>query len=329
MNERRKRGLPVAVALLLTALWSGCAGSKGAVGFEATKAGEIMTRLRSRHGGVERFRQFAGVTFSYRARFRDQVRHFDTVGLRFADCDRLWIRASPDSETLLVSLRDSVEAPRRQPITAVGAAAATAGAPTELIGPRAPEGAEGPVMSALFADPELDLALRSLHFLLEPALSTTKGRWWYRTLVAPGHADDGRRVEVEPWPSCCIDGSYLLEADPRTGLLSHILYRGTHRVVRGRTQLVTLDDYASVQGLEVARRRVHRRPVDGAARELSRNPFLVPPPLGEETFLVERLDAIRFLTTAEADELLPLPTDAEPNLDARSAPLPYGSGALW
>lgn len=318
MNEERTRFLPAAIALLLAALWSGCAASNGAVTFEATRAGEIMTRLRSRHGGTEQFRRFAGVAFSYRARFRDQERRFDTVGFRFGDWNHLWIRTAPEAETVLVGLGESAQALRGRPIATITTAAATPDGLVRLSGARGLESPEGPVKRELFTDPELDLALRSLPFLLEPSLTTSTGRWWYRTLIAPGHAaEELGRVEVEPGPSCSIDGTYLLEADARTGLLSHILYRGTHRVIRGRTQLVTLDDYASVQGIEVARRRVHRRPVDAKERQLTRNPFVDPPPAREETFLEERLDAIRFLTPAEADELLPLPIDERRVVDRR------------
>ena len=305
----RERAFPGAIALFLT--WSGCSGPERAVSFDATKAGSIMTKLRDHHGGVERFRQFTGVIFSYRVQFRDRVRYFDRVGFRFADSDHLWIRPSPETETLLLTLRKRADPLRARPITAIAAAATTPDGLVRLTGARALEAPEGPVKEERFPEPELDLALRSIHFLFEPSLTTSTRGWRYRTLVAPGHADDMRRIEVEPWPSFSVDGNYLLEDDPRTGLLSHILYRGTHPVVRGRTQLVEFDDYASVQGIKVARRRVHRRPVDAEERERMRNPFVVPPPTREETFLSEHLDGIRFLTAAEVDELLPLPIDED------------------
>lgn len=311
MNEIRERALPAVIALFaLAPLWSGCSGPEDAVSFEATKAGAIMTTLRDHHGGVARFRRFEGVVFSYRVEFRDQVRHFDRVGFRFVDSDRLWIRSSPEADTLLLTLRERSEPLRAHPITAIATAAATPDGIVGLTRARALESADGPINKEQFPEPELDLALRSIHFLFEPSLMTSAGPWQYRTLLAPGHADnDVKRVEVEPWPSFSVDGNYLLESDPRTGLLSQILYRGTHPVVRGRTQLVAFDDYAPVQGVAVARRRIHRRPVDTEERELRRNPFVMPSPEREETFLTERLDGIRFLTAAEADELLPLPLE--------------------
>ncbi len=302
MNEIRERATLGTIALFLAL--SGCSGPEPTLSFDATQAGAIMTRLRDRHGGVERIRQFTGVIFSYRVQFRDQVRYFERVGFRFADSDHLWIRPSPETETLLLTLRKRADPLRARAITANAAAATTPDGFVGLTGTRPPD---GPVKRELFPEPELDLALRSIHFLFEPCLTTSTGRWRYRTLVAPGHADHMRQIEVEPWPTFSIDGNYLFEDDSRTGLLSQILYRGTHPVVRGRTQLVAFDDYASVQRIEVARRRVHRRPVDAEKRKLMRNPFVVPPPMREETFLSEHLDRIRFLTAAEADEFLPLP----------------------
>ncbi len=307
MNGIRETALLGTIALFLAL--SGCSSPEPGVPFEATPAGAIMTRLRDRHGGVERFRQFTGVIFSYRVQFRNQVRHFDRVGFRFADSNHLWIRPSPEAENLLLTLRQRADPLRARPITAIAAAAATPDGFVGLTGTRAPD---GPVTGELFHEPELDLALRSIPFLFEPSLTTSTGRWCYRTLLAPWHADDRmRRVELKPWPSFSVDGNYLIEDDPRTGLLRQILYRGTHPVIRGRTQLVAFDDYASVQRIEVARRRVHRRPVDLEERKLMRNPFVVSPPAREETFLAEHLDRIRFLTATEADEFLPLPNDED------------------
>ena len=306
MNGIRERASPVLLALVMAPLWSGCAGTEDSVAFEDTPAGAIMTRLRARHGSVERFRRLAGVVFSYRVEFRGRVREFDRVGFRFGDPDHLWIRPAADTQTLLVTLREQGTPIRGHPIAAI-ATAAIRDDQSGLAGARALEGLEGPVRRERFAEPELDLALRSIRLLLEPSLTTCFGRWRYRTLVAPGHAADTDRLEVEPWPSFGFDGHCLLEDDPRTGLLARVLYRGSHPVVRGHTQLVAFDDYASVQGIQVARRRVHRRPIDTDELKLTRNPFVDPPRKREETFLVERLGAIRFLTAAEADELLPLP----------------------
>ena len=308
MNGIREKATASTIGLFLAL--SGCSGLEPTASFEATQAGAIMTRLRDRHGGVERFRQFTGVIFSYRVQFRNRVRRFDRVGFRFADPDHLWIRPSVETETFLLSLRGRSDPLVAHAVTAIAPAATTPDGFVGLTGTRA---RDRPVTGEIFPEPEpeLDLALRSIHFLFEPSLTTSIGPWRYRTLVAPGHAGDMRRIEVEPWPTYSVDGNYLFEDDSRTGLLSQILYRGTHPVVRGRTQLVAFDDYASVQRIKVARRRVHRRPLDVEEAKTMRNPFVVSSTNPEETFLSEHLDRIRFLTATEADEFLPLPNDED------------------
>lgn len=293
---------------------SGCSGPQPA-SFDSTRAGAIMTRLRNRHGGVERFRHFEGVVFSYRLTFRDEIRQFDQVGFRFGDSDHLWLRKQPGGENLLVTLK--AQAARIDELKAVARAAVT---PDGSAGVTRIRPADGPVTQMGFHEPEVDFALRSIPFLLEPSLMTSTGRWSFRTLVAPGHEDRvEKRVEIEPWPTFPVDGNYLLEDDPRTGLVSRVLYRGSHPLVRRRTQLVTFEDYTTVQSLKVARRRVHRRPVDAEEQKLLRNPFVPPRPVREERFLIEQLDRIRFLTAEEADELLPLPEDDD-NHPTKSAP---------
>ncbi len=305
----RKTGLTsLATGLLLASLWSGCSQPSFPVPFEATRAGSFMAEMREKHGGMDQWGRFVGVTFSYRAQFRDKTELFDAIGFRFDDFEHVWIRRARETETLLVEL-DKRPDLRGRPVTGVVRAAAAASA--HITGAQHSETFEGSIKREVTSDPELDFALRAIHFLFEPSLTTSRGRWRYRSLMTSWSEEAGERIEIEPWPPYLLDGFYLLERDPQSGLLSRILYRGTHAAVRDRTQMVSFRDYAGVQGITIAHRRVHRRPLRaGDPRVLAHNPFVPAPRIPEEVFLTEELGRITFLTAAEADAILPLPVEA-------------------
>ena len=222
----------------------------------------------------------AGVSFSYRVRFSDgEEISLAEVALRFDDFQHLWVRSAPGDPLARIALDD----------------------PSGELDPFLVEAAGARARG-------LDFALRSIRLFFSVPLTSSRGPWEYRTLLGPSLYWGEPQLEVvfrgslDPHGACFVE----LESDPRT--LRRIVYAGRHPFAPSGPSYATFSEYEDVEGVPIAARRVHR---ELTPPPHARDPF---PELGRTpnpVFLEETVRAVRFLSAAATEVLLPLPLEKE------------------
>jgi hypothetical protein len=293
VHENASKPAAWAVALALIPAACGCGSLRELpLDRDADVPGSVRA-LWQAHGTARAWRRQAAVSFSYEFRVPDAPGSisFPEVAFRLRDHRYLWIRASPGGEIHRLSLQSEP--------------GALAGKIEELFQAGAPRN----FMAA-------DYALRSIRYFLELPLSTSTGSWEFRTLLAPEGLLGPSPLEVVSLEPSSPHGACLLQLNDRTGILERVLYAARHPFPGYARCSLALDEYCEVEGMKVARRRVHKllSPPEPA------DPFRADsgPRERQQLLLEERVSNLRFLNAGEAEASYPLPEE-EPRGEEASA----------
>lgn len=254
-----------------------------------TRIGPRVGEIWRAHGGLERWREFAGVSFEYRGTFSDGTELSFPVTLLFGDARRLWVG------------EPGVEDAAGLAWTAVDLKAHAA-----RVAPAVWNGGESIPRDKRA---RLDFVLHVLRDLFELPFGAAETGWELRLPVSPSpiwQAKMPDELALAPKRSPLLVGPYLVPWPDRSkapdGRLERAYYASCHEAAPEQVIEVEFRSYQVIDGVAVATERVHSRRPRAQEVIASHDPLEWAPETSQGTpFLVEHLDRIRFLARDEVD----------------------------
>jgi hypothetical protein len=115
-------------------------------------------------------------------------------------------------------------------------------------------------------------SLRSIRYFLTLPLTTTLGRWEFRSIVSPPGVELPPVLEVFSEEPFAPIGPCLLYVDPTRSHVSQVVYV-IRRGRQGTPLKLSLSEYEAVGGIWIARNRCHTRMEKEPAPKPERDPF--------------------------------------------------------
>lgn len=267
----------------------------------------LLEAVRSAYGGAERWRRHAGVRFTYGVKLIPEASGledpesgattvtFPEVAFRLGDYRHLWVLHRDTDAPVLLDL-DSEWGALVRTLQAAGVGI----------------GVDGPSRERKLA--LLELGLRSIRYLFQLPLGSTRGRWAFHSLLSPPTHEVSPAVDLVPLEPGAPIGACLVFLEPESHLISRAVYVLKDGPLGRQAVELEFDGHELVDGIRVPVARRHRRIPEARAGFRRQDPFGLDPPEpvpGETILLRERITGVAFLDADALEARCPLPEDSE------------------